>query len=263
MSISSEEAQSGLVSNDDENTPAVPPPQRTSRLPEDVLRDCEQAIGHSFADPGLLEHALTHASIASVRLESNERLEFLGDAIMGSAVCEYLFQTYPTYAEGELTRIKSAVVSRQTCAKMSNRLGFERFLLLGKGLAIHDRIPSSILAAVFESIIAALYLDGGWPAANRFILSALADEIAKVARTAHGRNFKSQLQQLAQKNFNQTPIYRLIDEKGPDHSKCFQVAAAIGETLYPAAWGPNKKEAEQNAADNALKEIEGLAAVQT
>lgn len=225
-------------------------------IPDEKIRECERTIGYSFTDRNILTHSLTHSSIAPTRGQSNERLEFLGDAIMGAAVCEYLFETYPEYSEGELTRIKSAVVSRQTCAKMSNRLKFDRFLLLGKGLAIHERIPSSVLAAVFESIIAAIYLDGGWAAAKKFVLDTLRDEVARVGQSTHGQNYKSQLQQVAQKNFGETPAYRMLDEKGPDHAKCFQIAAAIGSQVFPSAWGPSKKEAEQNAAQNALESIE-------
>jgi ribonuclease-3 len=227
-------------------------------LSEDDVADLEAMLGHSFSNRGLLEHALTHASVARTRLESNERLEFLGDAIMGVVVCEFLFHSFPEYSEGELTRIKSAVVSRHTCTKMSNRLGLGQFLLLGKGLAMHERIPGSVLAAVFESIVAAIFLDGGWPAAEKFILGMLADEITRIAGTSHGHNYKSQLQQVAQKQFGETPLYRVLDEKGPDHSKCFEIAASVGTKLFPSAWGPSKKEAEQSAARNAIAAIEGL-----
>lgn len=224
---------------------------------DERFRKCQATLGHTFTDLQLLIQSLTHASIARTRLESNERLEFLGDAIMGTVVCEYLFATYPEYPEGELTRIKSAVVSRHTCARLSRALGIGECLLLGKGLAVHERIPDSILAASFESVVAALYLDGGWEAARRFLIKSLSGEIEKIAHSAHGQNYKSQLQQYAQKEFAETPVYRLLDEKGPDHSKCFQVAAAIGTRLYSPAWGQSKKEAEQQAAQNALKELEG------
>ncbi|MBI1311239.1 ribonuclease III [bacterium] len=225
-------------------------------LSEDDVSDLEQALGHSFQNRQLLEHALTHASVARTRLESNERLEFLGDAIMGVVVCEFLFHSFPEYSEGELTRIKSAVVSRHTCTKLSNKLGLGQFLLLGKGLAMHERIPGSVLAAVFESIVAGIFLDGGWAAAEKFVLEMLGDEIARIAKTSHGQNFKSQLQQVAQKEFGETPQYKVLDEKGPDHSKCFEIAAAIGTKMYPSAWGPSKKEAEQSAAKNAIDAIE-------
>ena len=235
-------------------TPAVPTLDEPDPSDE-RFRKCQATLGHTFSDIQLLIQSLTHASIAHTRLESNERLEFLGDAIMGTVVCEYLFTTYPESPEGELTRIKSAVVSRHTCARLSRALGIGECLLLGKGLAVHERIPDSILAASFESVVAALYLDGGWEAARRFLIKSLSGEVEKIAHSAHGQNYKSQLQQYAQKEFGETPVYRLLDEKGPDHSKCFQVAAAIGTKLYSPAWGQSKKEAEQQAASNALKEL--------
>lgn len=232
------------------------PSEKLSLLSADEARKLESAIGYSFRNHQLLEHALTHASVAPTRLESNERLEFLGDAIMGVVVCEFLFHSFPEYSEGELTRIKSAAVSRHTCTRISNRLGLGRFLLLGKGLAMNERIPGSVLAAVFESIVAAIFLDGGWKAAEEFILRMLSGEITRIAESTHGQNFKSQLQQVAQKKFGETPMYRVLDEKGPDHSKCFEIAAEIGTTMYASAWGPSKKQAEQEAAKNALQAID-------
>lgn len=224
-------------------------------LTDEMAAACEQALGYHFQDRRKLEHSLTHSSIARTRLDSNERLEFLGDAIMGAIVCEHLYHTYSELPEGELTRIKSAVVSRHTCAKVSKKMDLGQFLLLGKGLSVRERIPSSILAAAFEAIVAGVFLDGGYDAAKQFVMRSLLDEIERVARSAHAQNFKSMLQQMAQKIFSQTPVYRMLDEKGPDHSKCFQISAAVGSRVFPAAWGPSKKEAEQNAARNALEEI--------
>ncbi|MCG8586877.1 MAG: ribonuclease III, partial [Pirellulales bacterium] len=121
---------------------------------------CEERIGYSFKDKRLLLAALTHASGAQHRLTSNERLEFLGDAILGAVVCEMLYRQFPEYLEGDLTKIKSAVVSRQSCAKISNALGLEECLFLGKGMTTAPTLPSSLLSDVLESLIAALYLDG-------------------------------------------------------------------------------------------------------
>lgn len=223
-----------------------------------VMEECEEVIDFRFRDRNLLKRCLTHASIARTRLSSNERLEFLGDAILGVIVCEHLYHRFPEKTEGELTRIKSSVVSRTTCAKVSRRMGLDRFLLLGKGLATHDRVPMSIMAAATESLIAGVYLDGGFEAARTFIERIMVPEIEEATESAHGQNYKSLLQQLAQKSFGETPIYRLLDEKGPDHSKCFNISAVIGSRAYPAAWGPNKKEAEQRAAYNALAEIQSF-----
>ena len=228
----------------------------SSRL-EELLSACEESLGYQFRDRTLLRRCLTHSSIARTRLDSNERLEFLGDAILGTIVCELLFHRFPEKTEGELTRIKSVVVSRTTCAKLSVDLRLGDFLQLGKGLSDFDRIPLSIQAAVFESIVAGLYLDGGIEVARTFLVRMIGPEIDRTVESTHGRNYKSLLQQLVQKNQRGTPYYQLLDECGPDHSKCFKIAAVVGEEAYPPAWGPNKKEAEQRAAENAWCQLQG------
>src|SRR5258708_4109208 len=147
-----------------------------SDVANDVALDapeCERRIDYVFQDKTMLRAALTHASGALHRLASNERLEFLGDAIMGAVVCEILYHQYPEYSEGDLTKIKSIVVSRATCTKISEALGLEDFLILGKGMATHARVPPSVLADVFESLVAAIYLDGGDPAVRRFLIRTL------------------------------------------------------------------------------------------
>ncbi len=121
-----------------------------------LLETCERRIGYCFRDKGLLRSALTHASGAEHRLASNERLEFLGDAILGAVVCEQLFRQYPEFLEGDLTKLKSIVVSRQTCARISEALGMQEFLILGKGMTTSPSVPSSLLADVFESLIAGI-----------------------------------------------------------------------------------------------------------
>ncbi len=222
-----------------------------------LLEKLQRRIGYQFKDEGLLLSALTHASGAEHRLASNERMEFLGDAILGAVVCEILYQQFPDFLEGELTRLKSIVVSRQTCAKLSEAMGMQEFLILGKGMTTHPSVPSSLLADVFESLVAAIYLDGGDAAARRFITDAIGPEIELAAEGETGSNYKSLLQQLAQREHGTTPTYQLLDEKGPDHSKCFKVAAQVGTSRYQPAWGRNKKEAEQRAARNALSQLSG------
>lgn len=222
-----------------------------------VFAHCEEVLGYTFRNPAFLRSALTHASGADHRLASNERLEFLGDAILGAIVCESLYLKFPEYLEGELTRIKSVVVSRRTCAKISERLGFDGFLILGKGMGSQDQTPPSVLADVFESLVGAIYLDGGMEAAKAFILKHIEAEIDETVEGQMGSNYKSNLQQVAQRQFGETPTYLLLDEKGPDHSKCFKVAAQIGRHSYPPAWGKNKKDAEQRAALNALSQMTG------
>lgn len=231
--------------------------ERSDRSERPILDDCQEKIQYRFKDVELLRAALTHASGADSRLTSNERLEFLGDAVLGLVVCERLYEKFPDFLEGDLTKIKSEVVSRRTCAQISRRLGLDVCLVLGKGLSQGPLVPASVLSDVFESLVAAIYLDGGLQAARDFVLRHMGPEIDRVVAGASGSNYKSLLQQVAQREFGSTPTYQLLDEKGPDHSKCFKVAAVIGRTTYSPAWGRNKKEAEQKAALNALCQING------
>ena len=233
------------------------PESQESGLREKVIQGCEEVLQYRFRDRRLLERCLTHASVARTRLDSNERLEFLDDAILGVVVCEMLFHRFPDFPEGDLTKIKSALVSRNTCAQMAEELGLDQFLLMGKGLRLHDRLPLSIHAAIYEALVAGIYLDGGIEAAREFVERTIGPELERTIERNHTRNFKSMLQQLAQKEFGETPVYRVLDEKGPDHSKCFSISAVIGPRAFTAAWGPSKKEAEQRAAHNALYEIAG------
>src|SRR4051794_26575157 len=228
--------------------------------PQDMFNPCERRARYPFRSKPLLRTALTHASGAEPRLASNERLEFLGDAILGFVVCEMLFHQFPEYLEGELTKVKSVVVSRQTCAKISEALGMQEFLVLGKGMTTTPTVPPSVLADVFESLIAAVYLDGGHDAARQFINTYIGPEVELAAAGELGGNYKSLLQQFAQREFGSTPTYHLLDEKGPDHSKCFKIVAQVAGQRYQAAWGRNKKEAEQRAACNALSELKQEAA---
>ena len=222
-----------------------------------TLEQCEQVLLYRFRDPTFLREALTHASGANHRLASNERLEFLGDSILGAIVCEVLFRKYPEYLEGDLTKVKSVVVSRRTCAKISRALGLDQFLVMGKGMGSREETPPSVLADVFESLIGAIYLDGGMEAAKRFIMRHIEAEIDETVDGQGGINYKSNLQQIAQRKFGETPTYHLLDEKGPDHSKCFMIAAQVGSQRFASAWGQNKKDAEQRAARNALGQLNG------
>ena len=224
---------------------------------EVLLDKCQEALSYRFHDIELLAMCLTHASSARTRLHSNERLEFLGDTILGTVVCEALYHRFPEAAEGELTRIKSIVVSRVTCATMASRVRLEEFVLVGKGLSHGGHIPSSILAGTFEGLIAGIYLDGGLEAARSFLTPLVTPEIESSAATLHMQNFKSLLQHIAQKKLGSTPSYRVLDERGPDHSKVFHISAVVSGRVFPAAWGSNKKEAEQTAAQHALEELLG------
>jgi ribonuclease-3 len=229
---------------------------------EDLVATCEVMLEYRFRDYDLLREALTHASIADDRRLSNERLEFLGDAVLGLVVCHRLFEIYPDYLEGDLTKLKSAVVSRNTCAAVSNAMGLTDLIFVGKGMTGRTGAaarPSSLAAGAFESIIAAIYLDGGLEQARAFILRHMEPYILQFAATTHQQNYKSLLQQHAQKVMSNTPVYELLDEKGPDHSKCFEVRVVIGTRAFGSAWGPAKKPAEQRAAQIALEELGVLA----
>lgn len=221
------------------------------------LESCQKRIGYCFQNIGLLKVALRHASGVQHRLASNERMEFLGDAILGNVVCERLFDLFPEYLEGDLTKIKSVVVSRDTCARMSYSLGLQEYLILGKGMAADPEIPKSVVAAAFESLVAAIHLDGGTEAAKQFVLRHVDPEIEQTVSGEFGDNFKSLLQQFAQREHGITPSYQLLDEKGPDHSKCFKISAQVGSREFPPAWGRSKKESEQRAAHNAISDIQG------
>jgi len=222
----------------------------------EVLRECQDAIGYQFRDPDLLRWALTHTSGANTRQMSNERMEFLGDSVLGLVACEQLYRRFPDFQEGDLTKVKSVVVSRRVCARISRELNLGDFLFMGKGMMDHrGDVPSNMLADVFESLVAALYLDGGLDVAKPFILKYLDPEIDEVVGTTLGGNSKSVLQQMAQREYGDTPRYVLLDEQGPDHNKCFKVAAEIAGRCFPAAWGKNKKEAELKAAWNAIADM--------
>ncbi len=235
-----------------DHLPSDSPPRGS----EPSLQQCQRRIGYQFRNPAILTQALTHASGAEHRLASNERLEFLGDAVLGLVVSELLYHHYPRQLEGELTRIKSIVVSRRMCAKIARMLGLDEFLILGKGLP-EERLPLSLMAGVFESLVAAIYLDGGYEAAAQFVRRFLLPEIELAAQGDLGGNYKSLLQQLAQQRFHAVPAYQVLEERGPDHRKSFKVQAQIREEVFPPAWGRNKKEAEQRAALNALSVLQG------
>ncbi len=217
-----------------------------------VLDACQQRMGYRFRDVGLLKSALRHASSADHRRDSNERMEFLGDAVLGLVICEALYERLPQALEGELTKIKSAVVSRRTCARVAAALRLTDSLVLGQGLDTGEELPQSLAAGTLEAVIAAVYLDGGLEAARKFILTHMDAELRAATESQHQFNFKSQLQQYAQRELSGSPVYELLDEKGPDHAKCFEVAVSVGVRRFPSAWGPSKKEAEQKAAQLAL-----------
>jgi len=224
-------------------------------MDEDTLRQIEQIIGYEFSDKNLLVKAFTHSSAVDSRLMSNERLEFLGDSVLAVVICQALFDNFKNYLEGDLTKIKSKLVSRETCAQISGQLGLQKYLKVGKGMVSNRALSGSLAAGVLETVIAAIHLDGGFEAARDFIMRNFGSLIEQAdAEQDHG-NYKSLLQQYSQEQFNATPSYLLLDEKGPNHNKCFELEVAIDDRQFTSAWGSNKKDAEQKAAYNALVEL--------
>ena len=222
---------------------------------DDLISLTQQRVNHVFTDPALVLRALCHSSQADHRTQSNERLEFLGDSVLGLVICEHLYQTYPNYLEGELTKIKSNIVSRKTCADLALQLELVDLLQLGKGMGTREDVPLSLAAAVFESLIGAIYLDAGLGAARRFILRHVGELVSAAERLGHQENFKSVLQQSLQKLGAENPVYPVIDEDGPDHDKCFHVCVQIGFRRFASCWGKSKKQAEQEAALGTLLEL--------
>ncbi len=220
------------------------------------LAECQRVIGYHFANPALLEIALTHSSVRTPDKECNERQEFLGDSVLGLTITEELYKRLPDQQEGELTRIKSAVVSRGALYRVSMRLGLPRFVEVAKGVGRREELPVSVTANLVESIIGAVYLDGGYFPSREFILKHLGPELEDVFNDRVPKNFKSLFQQECQRILGTTPSYRTLEAEGPDHRKAFTVAAVVRGQEYGRANGVNKKEAEQEAARHALEALQ-------
>jgi len=225
-------------------------------LTSERLAECQRIIGYHFTDAHLLEIALTHSSVRTPDRECNERLEFLGDSVLGLAITDELYKRLPDQQEGELTRIKSAVVSRGALYRVSTRLGLVRFIEVAKGVGRREELPVSLTANLVESIIGAIYLDAGFFPAREFILRHLGPELEDVFNDRVAKNYKSLLQHEAQERLGVTPVYRTVEAEGPDHRRNFTVAAVLRGTEYGRASGINKKEAEQEAARHALEALQ-------
>ena len=217
------------------------------------LADCQRIIGYYFASADLLATALTHSSLRAPDRDCNERLEFLGDSVLGLVITEELYHRLPDSAEGEMTRIKSAVVSRAALYSASLRLGLPGFAEFARGVGRRDELPQSVIANLVEAVIGAIYLDAGYYPAREFVLRHMRSEIEEVCQQGGGLNYKSQLQHEVQQAIGVTPHYRTVEEDGPDHEKRFVVAAVIQGKQYGRAEGANKKEAEQEAARATLE----------
>jgi ribonuclease-3 len=222
---------------------------------KELAQQLEKKLQYSFSNRALLKKALTHSSSSAQKLDSNERLEFLGDSILGLVICQALYEKFPNYLEGDLTKIKSKLVSRKTCSLIAGLLDLDSDLNIGPGMQKSRALKGSVAAATLEAIIAAICLDGGFEPAKNFILRHFGPLIDQANAAEHQENFKSLLQQYVQQNLNHSVSYEILDEKGPDHNKCFESAVVIDRKRYPSAWGTTKKESQQNAAYNALVEL--------
>ena len=223
-----------------------------------MIKDLETAIGYRFQNIQLLQNALTHSSYANERwhnsLLSNERLEFLGDSVLGMLVAEYLYKTFPDRPEGELTRMRADMVCENTLAAVANKIGLGSHLLLGHGEErLGGRSRESILADATESVIAACFLDGGLTAAEQFVQKFILVEVP-VTRL-NNMDYKTALQELVQQKKNQVLSYALVGQSGPDHDKQFDVAVSLNGSVVGTGSGRSKKRAEQMAAKSAMEKL--------
>ena len=220
------------------------------------IKILEKNLGYKFKNLEYLKTALTHSSYANeskAKLKSNERLEFLGDAVLGIVVSDYIFAHCPDFPEGDLTKLRASLVCEKSLCKFSRTLHVGDFLKLSHGEANSDGAKRpSILADAFEAIIAAIYLDGGIDCARSFILRFIIPDI-KDPKESVFKDYKTQLQEIIQKNPEETLEYTLVDQTGPDHNKRFWVQVCLNNNVIGKGNGKSKKEAEQQAAKEALK----------
>jgi ribonuclease-3 len=217
----------------------------------------EEKIGCAFANQDLLEQAFTHRSYLNENRmpgkEHNERLEFLGDAVLELAVTEFLYAKYPEKPEGDLTAYRAALVNTQSISDAATKLGMNEYLLLSRGESRDTgRARQIILANAFEALIGALYLDAGYVVARDFIAKQIFHKTEEVVEKRLWQDAKSRLQEISQEQNGITPTYQVLDQSGPDHDKRFVVGAFIGQEKIALGEGRSKQEAEQAAAEKAL-----------
>lgn len=222
------------------------------------MQELEKKLNYTFRDKGLLSEALSHSSYAnehrSAHLNSNERLEFLGDSVLGFVTAEYLFANHPDLPEGDLTRIRAALVCEQSLYEVAQKLGLGQFLKLGRGEeAGGGRERTSILADATEAVFAAVYLDGGIGEASALIHRVLLDAEREEVVEERRRDYKTALQELVQRQADQVLSYRMVGEQGPDHAKIFMAEVLLNGEPFGSGSGRSKKEAEQAAARSALE----------
>ncbi len=224
------------------------------------IEEIEQKLNLNFKDKDLFKKSLTHRSFLNENkgedLKHNERLEFLGDAVLELIVSEYLFDKYPERAEGDLTSFRAAVVRTDSLAKISRELNIGAYLLMSKGEEMTGgRDKDYLLANTFEAILGAIYLDQGYTAVRNFVVKHLIPQIENIVKYRLDIDAKTKLQERAQSLFKRTPVYTVIKEKGPDHSKTFTVKVSINRKTYGMGEGISKQKAEEGAAVEALKKI--------
>jgi ribonuclease-3 len=228
------------------------------------LLDFSKRLSIKFNDLNLLDLAFHHRSFSNEQTgekTNNERLEFLGDSVLGMAVATYLYESMEDKPEGDLSKIKSIVVSEVALSQIALTLGVDRCLILGKGEELSGgREKKAILADAVEAIIGAYYLDSGYSAVEKLVRRLISPEILKVQENRHIQDYKSLLQEYCQKKYKQCPEYELVDKTGPEHARTFFVSAHIKDQTFGPESGKNKKEAEQEAAHRACLALELLRA---
>lgn len=218
----------------------------------------EKKINYEFKKKEFLNKALVHRSycINHPELENNERMEFLGDSILGFCVANYLFNTYKDLPEGELTKIRALVVCEQSLFRLAKNIGLGEEILLGRGEEMtNGRERPSILSDAMEAVFAAVYLDGGIKEANRVILALLKEHIVEAVKNRDVKDYKTVLQEITQKEYETAPCYSLLKEEGPDHAKVFTVAVMLNGKQLATGVGKSKKEAEKQAAKSAIEQL--------
>ncbi len=220
----------------------------------------EEKIGYVFGNKELLVLSLIHRSFVNEhksQIQShNERLEFLGDSVLGLLTADFLYHRLPSYPEGPLSQLRSRLVDAQACAHYFQKLGLQEFILLGRGEAMSDgKAKVSILADAFEALIGAIFIDGGLGIAKSFLLCHFESGIEGVIESP-SRNYKAELQDYSQKKYKQAPVYKVMQETGPDHAKVFHVVVIVDEKEAGMGLGESKKVAEQKAAFDAMSKLE-------
>ncbi len=224
--------------------------------------DLEAQLGIQFANPALLRQALVHRSLINeadlAPTDSNERLEFLGDAVLGLVTTELLYERHPEYDEGELTRARASLVNLNAAARFSKALGLGAHLQLGRGAEMTGaRERASVLGRAFEALVGAVYLDAGLDAARTFIAPFVSQDLGERGRAGPQKDFKTQLQERLHVERAATPVYVLIDASGPDHARRFRMAVTVDEEQLAQGEGSSKQRAEQDAARAALRLLNG------